>query len=394
MLASNEQSRNRPAEDRSLDLIESAPGTLMGTLLRKFWQPVAMASDVLPGKAIGLRILNEDLTLYRGQSGLPHLVASRCAHRGTELRAGWVEDDCIRCVYHGWKYDGTGQCVEMPAEDASFARKMKIPGYPTREYAGLVFAFLGSGEPPIFPRRAELERGLGVQWVVKQVWPCNWLQRVENSMDALHVSFVHHEGPFGEAVTPVVPRLQYEETEFGLVQRADRGNGNVRVSDFQFPNCNHTVVPRPDEPWDATWTDIFGYKLPVDDTHCVEFTINDAPVTGQAEQNLRRWIAERGQYDPSEHEQEIFAGIMPTDRTHLIAAQDYIAQVLQGPIADRSMEHLGKSDAGIILLRKVMRRELDAIRNGLPGKQWRPRFEPAQLPVPPTVLQRAAGAAS
>src|SRR6266702_2722348 len=151
------------------DFIQSAPGTPMGKLLRSFWQPVALASAVAAGKAIGIHILNEELTLYRGESGEPHLVGKRCAHRGTELRAGWVEGDCIRCFYHGWKYDPTGQCIEQPAEEESFARKIKIAGYPVHDYAGLLLAYLGEGEPPPLPRRAELERGYGVQWLVTQV---------------------------------------------------------------------------------------------------------------------------------------------------------------------------------------------------------------------------------
>src|SRR5437899_5067325 len=139
------------------DFIQSAPGTPMGKLLRSFWQPVALASAVAAGKAISIHILNEELTLYRGESGEPHLVGKRCAHRGTELRAGWVEGDCIRCFYHGWKYDGTGQCVEQPAENESFASKVKIRSYPTQEYLGLIFAYLREGMAPSFPRYPQLE---------------------------------------------------------------------------------------------------------------------------------------------------------------------------------------------------------------------------------------------
>ncbi|HLY67695.1 MAG TPA: Rieske 2Fe-2S domain-containing protein, partial [Chloroflexota bacterium] len=99
------------------ELAESSPETPMGVLLRRFWQPVAASSDVEAGKATQIHLFNEYFTLYRGEGGEPHLVAQRCAHRCTELRVGWVEGDCIRCFYHGWKYDGTGQCVEQPAEE-------------------------------------------------------------------------------------------------------------------------------------------------------------------------------------------------------------------------------------------------------------------------------------
>src|SRR5262245_16312584 len=99
------------------DLCRVGPGTLGGNYLRRFWHPVYRAQDLTPGRAAPIRMLGEDFTLYRGEGGQPHLVASRCAHRGTRLSTGWVEGDCLRCFYHGWKYDASGQCVEMPGED-------------------------------------------------------------------------------------------------------------------------------------------------------------------------------------------------------------------------------------------------------------------------------------
>ena len=136
------------------DFVRTGPGTLMGKILRRYWQPVAVSSSLSAGRAMPIRILGEDLTLYRGVSGQPYVVAGRCAHRLSLLHIGWVEDECIRCFYHGWKYDGTGQCVEMPAEDEEFAEKVRILSYPAKEYAGLIFAFMGGGEPPVFPRKA------------------------------------------------------------------------------------------------------------------------------------------------------------------------------------------------------------------------------------------------
>src|SRR5438552_11506846 len=109
--------------EQHTDYAHAGPGTPMGRLLRQYWQPLALAEDVAPGGAIPVRLMNEDLTLYRGESGAPYLVAQRCAHRRTLLYTGWVEEECLRCMYHGWKYDGGGQCVEMPAEDETFASK-------------------------------------------------------------------------------------------------------------------------------------------------------------------------------------------------------------------------------------------------------------------------------
>src|SRR5215470_15867903 len=146
--------------DKFARLTQSALGTDMGGLLRKFWHPVAPSDSVQPNSAQGLRIMGEDLTLYRGQSGKPYLVGGRCAHRGTELHTGWVQGEDIRCIYHGWKYDGAGQCTEAPAEGAATAAKIRIAAYPTREYTGLIFAYMGEGAPPVFdlPRKDEYER--------------------------------------------------------------------------------------------------------------------------------------------------------------------------------------------------------------------------------------------
>src|SRR5262245_50854752 len=149
-----------------LDFSRTGPGTLSGRYLRSFWQPVYLAHELLPGHAKPVRTLGEDFTLYRGEDGAPHLVDFRCAHRGTQLSTGWVEGDCIRCFYHGWKYDSSGQCVEQPVEDAGFASKVKIQSYPVREYLGLIFAYLGEGakrgdtgafRPPPLPRYPFLE---------------------------------------------------------------------------------------------------------------------------------------------------------------------------------------------------------------------------------------------
>src|SRR5216684_2264622 len=156
--------QRRPAREQ--DYASTGPDTLAGRYMRLFWQPILKSADLSSGHAKPIRIMSEELTLYRGETGSAHVVANRCAHRGTQLSTGWVEGDCIRCFYHGWKYDGSGQCVEQPAEDASFASKVRIRSYPCEEYLGLVFAYLGDAErgdtgafrPPPLPRYPEFER--------------------------------------------------------------------------------------------------------------------------------------------------------------------------------------------------------------------------------------------
>src|ERR671929_2210771 len=152
----------RPALPALDALAPTGPGTLAGRYLRRFWQPVYHTPDLPAGHAKPIRIMSEDFTVYRGEGGQPHVVAYRCAHRGTQLSTGWVEGDCIRCFYHGWKYAPTGQCVEMPAEDPSFPPKVKIKSYPCAEYLGLIFGYVGDDEPPPLPRYPELESQEGV----------------------------------------------------------------------------------------------------------------------------------------------------------------------------------------------------------------------------------------
>src|SRR5919106_1785145 len=138
------------------DFVHTGPATLEGRYMRNFWQPVYVSERLKRGQAAPIRIMSEEFTLYRGASGVPYVVDFRCAHRGTQLSVGWVEGECIRCFYHGWKYDGTGQCVEQPAEDESFASKVKIRGVPAQEYLGLIFAYFGEGEAPPFRRYPQL----------------------------------------------------------------------------------------------------------------------------------------------------------------------------------------------------------------------------------------------
>src|SRR5688572_3145679 len=132
------------------DLEPVGPGTPTGRYLRRFWQPVMRAKELQPKQAKPIEIMGEKFTLYRGESGEAHVVEYRCAHRACPLSLGWVEGDSIRCRYHGWRFESSGQCVEQPAEEKSFAHRIKIRAYPTREYVGLIFAYVGEGAPPAF----------------------------------------------------------------------------------------------------------------------------------------------------------------------------------------------------------------------------------------------------
>lgn len=182
------------------DFTHTGPGTLAGRYLRTFWQPVYRSADLAPGYAVPVRIMREDLALYRDEpspssgassngsaaptnAGTTHLLSLHCAHRGAPLNVGDVEGTTIRCGYHGWRYDGGGLCVEPPGEDDSTAGTVRLRGYPTREYLGLIFAYLGEGEPPPLRRFPDFE-ALGVLAAgAPEYWPCNYFNRIDNAPD-------------------------------------------------------------------------------------------------------------------------------------------------------------------------------------------------------------------
>jgi 5,5'-dehydrodivanillate O-demethylase len=364
----------------------------MGRLLRKFWQPVALAADVAPGAAIPLLIMGEELTLYRGDSGALHLVGGRCAHRRTLLHTGWVVGEEIRCIYHGWQFDGKGACVNRPAEANTGMPRTRIPAYPVREYMGLVFAYMGEGEAPAFdlPRKLLLEREGTLVANGRERWDNNWFQQVENSLDAVHVSFVHMAltvGPFGKAVTGAIPELSYEETSQGIRQTARRSESNVRVSDWTFPNNNHVTVPglTPDDPW----IDVFVWMVPNDEMNTTRFMIygQQPGASEEARTRFSDYFVKYGKYDPAEHHDELFASREwknPEDTfVGLTAAQDYLSIRGQARITAREDEILGRSDLGIVTLRKLFFRELELQEAGYPTKAWRSLDEAAPLPKQP-----------
>ncbi len=368
-------------------LSQCAAGTPAGEVLRQFWHPIATAESVRAGEAKSIRILGEDLTLYRGESGAPYLVGGLCAHRRTLLHTGWVQGESIRCIYHGWRYDGSGQCREAPAEGEAIAAKAKIPGYAVTQYCGLIFAYMGKGAAPEFdlPRKGAFEKPGLVVLARKQIWPCNWFQMVENSLDAVHVSFVHlagKVGPFGEAVTSGIPQLEYHETDAGIRQVATRAANNIRISDWSFPNNNHIVTPGRSK--QSAWVHRGVWNVPVDDHHTMKIGVYAIPSEGpEKDRETLEHFERYGDYNPAHHHDALFnEKKWPDDPSlQLTPAQDYVAIMGQGRLVDRNAERLGTSDAGIVLLRRIFWREMDKIHRGEAVKQWRRLEEPVDLPV-------------
>jgi 5,5'-dehydrodivanillate O-demethylase len=373
----NKRSQNKLTWD---DLVSTKPGTLAGNYLRRFWLPVYRAEDLAPGEARPIEIMSERFTLYRGEGGTPHVVGFRCPHRGTQLSAGWVEGDSIRCMYHGWLFDGTGQCTEQPAEDKSFAVKIRVPSYPTRQYLGLIFAYLGAGEAPAFPRFPHMEEDGVLEVLSTEIWPCNFFQRIDNNGDTYHAPFVHR-GAYSVSATnnrSGLPEISKEETPWGTTSYASFAQGWQNVFQFFMPNAYAFRNPSP-EP-ECAWEDRMQWDVPLDDKRSLEFRLRRLPLSGAAAESYRarRAAAQPVKVSVAQMGEAVLSGKMNfqdldkffQDKIALVHTQDYVAQVGQGSIADRSEEHLGRSDVGIILFRRIWQRELTALAEGRPLKKW------------------------
>ena len=341
------------------------PETPAGKLLRRYWHVVSAASelsDEKPKKRV--RILGEDLVLFRNQSGDYGLVGEHCSHRGASLYYGFVEEDGIRCPYHGWKYDSCGKCIEQPFEnpEAGFKDKIQHPAYPVAKLGGLLFAYMGPQEKkPTLPQWDILVRQDGMKKIdVCEVLRCNWLQAMENSVDPTHTYYLHSHNLKLKGAKDYVP-FHYQplsKIEFDLVIQPNwAGIQKQRV----FAGED---VP-PEAPHPLIFPNILfvpvrlGYALhfrtPIDDFNTQVYQFRFSPTKdGEA--------AEQPEDAPIE-----YVGTKNREgEFHLdnFASQDHMAWETQGPISDRAKEHLGESDRGIIMLRKLLREQIQAVQNG------------------------------
>ena len=359
------------------DFVRTGPGTLAGRYLRQIWQPVYHSADIAPGSAKPLRIMGETLALYRGVSGALHLVDGLCPHRGTRLSAGRVEGDAIRCFYHGWKFDAAGQCVEQPAEESRFCAKVRIRSFPVREYLGLVFAFLGEGAPPAFPLYPEFECFDGLLEIDSYQRACNYYQNLENALDMSHVGFVHADNVASFTGIGLGRLLSADESDWGVEYTFRRAkDGQLRTNHFGMPNIFH-MYALPNDP-EILWQESLFWWVPIDDMSHMQFSLHRVPVAGEALARIRTRRQERRSEIDLAHQrlaEDILAGRLglrevDPKRCDLVRLQDDIAQLGQGRIADRSKDRPGLADVGVIALRKLWRRELEAFAQGKATKAW------------------------
>jgi 5,5'-dehydrodivanillate O-demethylase len=377
------------------DLEPVGPGTPAGRYLRLFWHPVMRIRDLPCGRAKPLEVLGEQFTIYRGESGTPHVTAQRCAHRGTQLSLGWVEGDDLRCRYHGWRFDASGQCVEQPNEDRPFCQRMKIDTYPTREYAGLIFAYLGAGEPPPFRHYPDFDRPGVVVADPPEVLPCSFWNRLDNDMG--HVPWVHRATATREgwAHYLVLRREGVAETPYGLRMTRFAGKGETQP-EVGLRGMAHFYMPNAFQFWQRTrakgyenrelWDTKMTWTVPINDWTYAGFDVTHTALEGE---EARAYAASRLSYHEAEAQmrwdiaQKVLAGEMALEELpkDLGAAtcfeiEDYVTQVGQGPVASRSREQLGQNDVKLGILRRLWLREVTALVAGRPVTEWKIPEEP------------------
>ena len=385
------------------DLEPIGPGTPAGRYFRLFWQPVMRARDLPPGQPKPIHVLGEKFTIYRGESGAAHVVDYRCAHRGTPLSIGWIEGDTLRCRYHGWRFDGTGQCVEQPNEDRPFCDKVKIRSYPTREYAGLIFAFLGEGTPPPFQLFPDLDQPGVIVTDPVEVLPCNYWNKFDN--DHGHIPWVHRATAFRRNRMDLLVLRQeaMKETEFGMLSsrfvKGETGDvngalGMGSLSYFIMPSIRLFFQRTRAKGFENSnlWDTKVVWMVPMHDQAFMAFDVTHTPIEGDeakayAESRYTQQEAEAEiRWDQAE---KILAGEMtledlPADMGAYtsFAIEDYVTQVGMGPLSERGVEHLAATDTKVAMLRRLWLREVSALLEGRPVKQWRLPEAPLSQYVP------------
>ncbi len=348
-------------------LAETGPGTPGGDYLRRYWHPIMLQSE-LKDLPVAIRILGEDLVIFRDRGGQIGLLHRLCIHRGASLEFGIVQERGIACCYHGWHFDVDGTVLSTPAEPAtSHIRQNFCQGaYPVHEAHGLIFAYLGPPEKkPPFPELDTFGHPAGNRFLpVKMRLPCNWLQIVENACDPIHNAYLHAivSGYQFSPAFAVPPALDFIETPLGFLSMATRRVGDkvfIRASDIILPNLAQFASGQ--NPAD---TDCFNiacsftrWVVPIDDhnsfytglTHVNDRTdpegVRDPALYGVDKMNFIGQTADR----PYEERQ--------------LQPGDYDALVSQGAIADRNNEHLGTTDRGIVMFRRMLRQAIDAVQN-------------------------------
>jgi phthalate 4,5-dioxygenase len=381
------------------------PGTPMGDLMRQFWLPVLFDSELeADGEPLRIRLLGEDLIAFRATNGSVGMIQNACMHRGASLFFGRNEENGIRCVYHGWKYDTSGQCVEMPNEPAesNFKDKIRAIAYPCVEAGGVIWTYMGSEKPaPPLPNLEWMSVPAENRWMSKRMQYSNWLQAIEGEIDQSHVSFVHATLNPGEQIMPSIggprsnialirandksPRFEVAQTEYGVCIGAgrDAGDGQAYWRVTQWLEPFHIMTgpygPNPTRNWRA-W-------VPIDDENVFVMGASFHPLRPFTDEERARQGTRSGVYHiapqfrapkttqpfgawrPLAGMHNDFNQDREMQKTQSVAgipefwAQDAAMQVSMGTILDRTREHLGTTDLGIISVRRRLLRDAQQLRD-------------------------------
>lgn len=369
-------------------------GTPHGEFLRRYWHPVSASEEIEPGgQPKPIRILGEDLILFRDLEGRPGLVGLHCSHRLVSLAYGRVEDGGIRCPMHGWLYDVAGHCLEQPAEpDETFRDRIQHLAYPCQDLGGLIFTYMGPAEKmPLLPNYDLLTRTDGTR---RREWYAingGYLQHLEGAQDTIHASFLH-QAPWSEKKHELVmlpkPTIDFAETDFGLWQRSHEVlPGAVRgitYAHFVMPagfllqttpdasNASGQAAPiRQGRP--AMFRNLSWY-VPVDDGHCLRFRVNFVPLDPDGSPYEQRPDGElvhpRADQDYGRDYKNVdsISGIDPTVPA-TFRSQDTMSNETQGfPVVDRSLEHLGAHDKILTAMRMMILKGIADVQKGLDPK--------------------------
>lgn len=350
------------------DLVCVGRGTAAGELLRRYWHPIALASEV-KDVPLPVRVLGEDLILFKTPRGEFGVVYPRCCHRGTTLYYGKVEESGIRCCYHGWLFGVDGKCLDQPCEPDHGRDKRgnyRQPWYPAQERYGLVFVYMGPPERrPILPRYEPLEVLQPGEWIEPDgtslgsggdvIAPCNWFQHWENVMDPYHVAILHSAFSGIQFVPEMaqMPQVSFEPTPIGIRSTQIRNlDGKLfrRITEVAMPTLR--VVPNPWAPAFNRPVESIGWTLPIDDTHYRIFT------AGRASESGRHYMPPKGLRSGNRRWREM------NEAERQRNPGDWEAQVGQGAITFHSEEHLVSSDRGVSMLRRFFRQQVEAVASG------------------------------
>ncbi len=341
------------------------PGTPAGETLRKYWLPVGLSSEIDATAPKLVRWLGEELLLFRDQFGRVGLTEPNCPHRGTSLDYGWIEAGGIRCCYHGWVFDVTGRCLEQPGEpaDSNFKDKIRLKAYPVRELGGMIWAYMGQGAAPELPNYHFLLRDDGERVFSSYIRECNYIQQVENALDPVHATILHGRAVHGFPAAPEwmeTPDFNVTMTDTMAYYVARRQGPELgtewhrEVAYVPPIMVVHHGGSLPGDPL-AEMVDV-AWRMPIDDHNTRTFTLKFFPNA-----NGKRGNPEK---EARPKPPPLMRGTRRQWDMASINGQDNAAQVGQGSLVDRSREHLGHSDRGVILVRKLWKDVIEASLRG------------------------------